>query len=121
MIRKATAFLETMDFSVNREKTRVFTGAARQEVTGLVVNKKLQVARKTRRRLRQEWYYCRQYGVEGHLERTGSEDSPEHYLERLAGSVQYVLSVDPENTEFRYMKEEITRELALRRAAASEN
>lgn len=116
VIRKATAFLEAMDFSVNREKTRVFTRGARQEVTGLVVNEKLQVPGKTRRRLRQEWHYCRMYGVEEHLKQTGLEESPEHYLERLAGRIQYVLSVDPGNSAFGRMKEEVARELAARRA-----
>ena len=119
VIRKATAFLEAMDFSVNREKTRVFTRGARQEVTGLVVNEKLQVPGKTRRRLRQEWHYCRMYGVEEHLKQTGLEESPEHYLERLAGRIQYVLSVDPENSVFGRMKEEVARELAVRRATGA--
>ena len=74
-----------------------------------MVNEKLQVPGKTRRRLRQEWHYCRMYGVEEHLKQTGLEESPEHYLERLAGRIQYVLAVDPGNSVFGRMKEEVAR------------
>lgn len=107
VIRKTGAFLENMGFTVNKEKTKVFTRGSRQEVTGLVVNEKIQVPRRTRRLLRQEWYYCKKFGVEEHQKKAGSKDSPEGYLERLEGKIRYVLSADPENREFLGMLEEI--------------
>lgn len=109
VIRKAGSFLETMGFSVNTRKTRVFTRAARQEVTGLVVNEKVQLPAGYRRRLRQEWYYCRKFGVEEHLKKIGSKETSEKYLERLLGKVGYVLAVDPENREFREIRKELLR------------
>lgn len=109
VIRRAAAFLEARGFSVNREKTRVFTRGSRQEVTGLVVNEKIQVPHKMRRQLRQEWYYCRRFGVEEHLRRIRWKDTPERYLERLEGKVRYALSADPINPELKRMLEEIRR------------
>lgn len=107
VIRKTSAFLGHMGLSVNREKTKVFTRGSRQEVTGLVVNEKIQVPRETRRLLRQEWYYCRKFGVEEHQKKVGSADPPERYLERLEGKIRHVLSADPQNREFQCMLEDL--------------
>jgi retron-type reverse transcriptase len=48
----ATKLIEAEGFVVNRNKTRVMTSAARQSVTGVVVNKSLGLSRQERRRMR---------------------------------------------------------------------
>ena len=53
----------------NDAKTRLLHDGMRQTVTGIVVNEKPQVPASYRRKLRQEIYYCMEYGVFAHLER----------------------------------------------------
>ena len=67
VIRKVSAYLEQMGMVLNRKKTRVYTRGSRQEVTGLTVNERVQVPRFYRKKLRQEWYYCKKYGVKEHI------------------------------------------------------
>lgn len=97
VIRKVSAYLEKMGFSQNRKKTGVYTRGTRQEVTGLTVNEKVQVSGAYRKKIRQEWYYCKKYGVKNHLERTGIREEPQDYLGKLMGKVQYILQIDPKN------------------------
>lgn len=73
----------------------------RQTVTGLVVNERPAVPAAYRRKLRQELYYCQKFGVEEHLRRTGNDMEPSAYLRSLLGRVNYVLSVHPEDRDFR--------------------
>ena len=69
-------------------------------VTGIVVNRKAGVASSYRRQIRQEVYYCEKFGVRDHLKRQGSDETESVYLRRLLGRINYVLSVDPHNSEF---------------------
>ena len=66
-----------------------------------------------RRKLRQELYYCRKFGVEDHLKKSGIDIAPEHYIAGLLGKVNYVLSVQPDNEEFlgykRWLKSQINK------------
>jgi RNA-directed DNA polymerase len=52
VIKKVTKILEVNGFKVNREKTRILQSNQRQEVNGLVVNKKININRKYYRELR---------------------------------------------------------------------
>lgn len=105
VIKKAEGFLKAMGFELNRKKTRVLSKASRQTVTGLVVNEKVQPSREYRRKLRQEFYYCRKYGVEEHLRRRreqricsgGKEDGKKPYLNSLLGKINYVQLTRPED------------------------
>lgn len=58
-------------FSLNVAKTKVLPQNCQQKVTGVVVNRVLQVDKKTRRKLRQEVYYITKYGVRSHIRHTG--------------------------------------------------
>lgn len=91
----AEAELQKLGFFLNDKKARLLPAGRRQTVTGLVVNEKVSVSREARRALRQAVYFCRRFGVEGHLERIGEDLTPEAYLERLLGRVGYVLQADP--------------------------
>lgn len=62
--------LRKMGLFLNDKKTiRVMRGQ-RQSVTGIVVNEGMSVPSAYRKKLRQEVYYCRRFGVEEHLKRT---------------------------------------------------
>ena len=131
--RKVCGYLRIMGFEPNRKKTRVLTCGSRQIVTGIVVNWKPQVPREYRRKVRQELYYCRKYGVEEHLKRSGAlklrPDSPDvsgmwntpdnwsaqdcvrRYLEALLGRINFILMANPEDTWFCEAKEEVRKAL----------
>ena len=87
--------LRALGFFLHGQKTALRSAGQRQKVTGLVVNDKVSVPREERRAIRQEAYYCRRFGVEDHLKRTGASLAPEAYLDRLLGRVGYVLQADP--------------------------
>ena len=91
----AEAELRSLGFFLNDQKTRLRSAGQRQTVTGLVVNERVSVPREERRALRQAAYYCRRFGVEGHLAQTGSGMPPEACLNQLLGRVGYVLQADP--------------------------
>lgn len=92
---KAEEGLHALGFCLHENKARLRRDGQRQEVTGLVVNHGLHVPSEDRRAVRQAVYYCRKFGVEDHLRRTGRQETPQAYLDRLLGWTGYILSVDP--------------------------
>lgn len=107
VIGKLSGFLQAMGFYLNEQKTRVIRPGRHQTVTGLTVNRKVQVPAGYRRKLRKDIYYCRKYGAGSHLQRVGDTDYlPEgqagihRYLQSLLGKVNYILSVNPEDVYF---------------------
>lgn len=108
---KVKGYLLAMGFELNGKKTRVQKKQHRQTVTGIVVNEKPQVSREYRKKLRAEIYYCGKYGVESHLKRSGicqgSREECERYLQQLLGKINYVLQVNPEDTYFQEVREEV--------------
>lgn len=91
--------LRQMGFFVNDRKTVVAGQGQRMQVTGLTVNERIAVPRSYRRRLRQQLYYCRKYGLDSHMERARITLSGSEYLRSLLGKVNYVLSVTPDDRE----------------------
>lgn len=100
---KAEGFLEAMGMALNRKKTRVSFRGGRQAVTGLVVNERPGVPREYKRRLRQEIYQYRKFGL------PGTETDSEKYRARLLGKIRYVLSVHPEDAWFAQAEQELKR------------
>ena len=87
--------LKKIGFLLNEQKTHIQHSFQQQTVTGIVVNKKLSIPADDRRRLRQELYYCRKYGISEHLRRIGVDASDETYRLRLLGKVNYFLQISP--------------------------
>lgn len=106
-------YLINRQFSLNEDKTKIMGRANAQYVTGVVVNKKAQVPRKYRERIRQEVYFIQQHGLEHHFSRVKGLpvwiDTPEVYLHHLIGKIYYVLQINPQDTEFveykRYLRD----------------
>lgn len=94
---KVEGFLDVMGFSLNEEKVKVLRSHQRQNVTGLVVNTQLHVSKQYLKKIRQEMYYIQKYGVDNHNQFTHQNVS----YASLLGKVNYVLSVDPNNLEFK--------------------
>lgn len=116
LIAKVRGFLRVYGFELNHKKTRILKKNMCQNVTGIVVNEKPQVSREYRRKLRQEIYYCRKYGVESHLSRKYAKcnkdfdygrNGKQKYLQRLLGKISYVCLINPTETEFHKIREEV--------------
>lgn len=95
------AELKKLGFLLNEQKTHIQPSGRQQSVTGIVVNEKLNVPAAYRRKLRQELYYCRKYGISEHLRRTNSELPEERCRMQLLGKVNYVLQIAPEDAQMK--------------------
>lgn len=91
--------LKKLGFLLNEQKTRIQRSCEQQKVTGIVVNEKLSVPGEDRRKLRQELYYCRKYGIADHLRRIGAQVPEETYRQHLLGKVSYFLQISPGDSE----------------------
>lgn len=101
-------------FELNTSKTHFVKNTHQQRVTGIVVNEKLQVPVEYRRKLRQELYYFYKFGAEDVILRNNYTDYisdgkalSEKYIHSLLGRVNYILQIDPHNTEFLSEKQKL--------------
>lgn len=99
VIRFVRQELKKMGFLLNEQKTRIQRPGQQQSVTGIVVNEKLSIPADYRRKLRQELYYCRKFGIQEHLQKIGLEITEETYRMRLLGKVNYVMQVHPDDQD----------------------
>ena len=116
VLYKVRGFLSATGFTLNEKKTCIAAAGQQQTVTGIVVNEKPQVSRAYRKKIRQEIYYCRKFGLKSHLTHSSPDASPTAWLHRLLGKINWVLTVNPKDAEFigyrsqvrTWMEEEIT-------------
>lgn len=88
--------LTKYDFTVNESKTRIYKEGSRKLITGILVKEDcLKLPKQFKRKLKQEIYYCKKYGVSTHLENTNSL-SRVNFKEYLYGKVYYLKMVEPE-------------------------
>lgn len=91
--------LKKMGFYLNDKKSVVAHKGQKQIVTGIMVNEKINTPLSYRKKIRQELYYCKKFGIASHLQRKQLDISEQDYLRNLLGRVNYVLSVDATNIE----------------------
>ena len=99
LIRFIRPELKKLGFLLNEQKTRIQRPGQRQKVTGIVVNEKMSIPADYRRKLRQELYYCRKFGIQEHLQKTGLEIPVDVHRLQLLGKVNYVLQLHPEDRD----------------------
>jgi RNA-directed DNA polymerase len=99
IIRFIRKNLYKYNLEINNDKVCVIKNSNKQKITGIVVNDKIQVDIKYRKKIRQELYYINKYGLKGHMNRLNITNKTK-YLESLLGRINFVLSVDNSNTEF---------------------
>ena len=99
IITKVRKMLSKLGLELNDDKIHVIKKSANQNVTGLVVNEKVQTSNKYRKKIRQEVYYIKKYGLSSHLKRLNIQDK-DKYLNSLYGKISYVLQIDNDNKEF---------------------
>ena len=96
--------LKKLGLFLNDKKTVVVRRGQRHSVTGIVVNEKLSVSSEYKKQVRQEMYYCMKYGIKSHLDSIGSNELPQDYVLRLLGRINYVLSIEPNNSQMQKYK-----------------
>lgn len=102
VIYKVKDELKKLGMQLNYDKIRVIYSNNSQTVTGICVNEKVQVLRKKRKKIRQEVYYIKKYGLRSHLKKVKMEDEFSYILS-LLGRINFVLmiSADKEFMEYR--------------------
>lgn len=80
------------NFDINVKKTRLSYYYQRQEVTGLIVNKKVSIPKEYVKELRKTIYFCKKFGVDSHLKKTGNYKS--FFKEHLYGKAYYIYMID---------------------------
>lgn len=90
--------LAKISLEINPNKLKIRKSGTQQLVTGVVVNKKLQVPRYKRKKIRQEIYYIKKWGITEHLNKIDSRKA--NYIEHLLGKVLFVLFINPDDLEF---------------------
>jgi len=107
VIAKVRGELKKLGLFLNDKKTSYARQGQRQEVTGIIVNEKQSVPREYKKKIRQEMYFCRKYGIKEHLERTQSGQDAEAFARSLMGRINYVLSVEPQSGEMAKYKKQL--------------
>lgn len=97
--------LYKLGLKINNKKIHVINNSQQQNVTGIVVNKKIQISSKYRNSIRQSIYYIKKYGLKDHLSKINYQDKSSKYINSLYGKTLYVLSIDSTNQEFIRYKE----------------
>lgn len=99
VIFKVKDELKKMGMQLNYDKIHVIHNNMSQQVTGITVNETPQVLKVKRRKIRQEVYYIKKYGLYSHLKRINVNDEFS-YLRSLLGKINFVLMVNSEDLEF---------------------
>ena len=99
--------LKKMGFLLNEQKTKIQRSGQQQTVTGIVVNEKLSIPADYRRKLRQELYYCRKFGIREHLRKIGLDIPEDTYRMQLLGKINYVLQLHPDDRDMIAAKNQI--------------
>lgn len=108
LVALVKAELKKLGLFLKNRKTVVVTSAKRQTVTGLVVNEKINPAKEYKKKIRQQMYYIKRFGIQSHAERQGITDVSA-YLSSLRGQIAFVLQTCPQNSEFKEYKEFLQR------------
>ncbi len=90
LMARVRHIVEDEGFEINQKKTRVLRQNARQAVTGIVVNERVAVPRKLRKRLRAILHQARRTGIEAQ-----NRDDHPYFRSWLQGMIAYVSMVDP--------------------------
>mgnify|MGYP004532273321 FL=1 len=104
IIIKVRKMLYKLGLELNDSKIHVIYNSSNQNVTGIVVNEKMQVNIKYRSKIRQEIYYINKFGIDSHLEKCGINIKPKNYLNKLYGRILYVLQINEDDEEFKKYK-----------------
>ena len=100
VIVKVRKMLYKLGLELNNKKIHIIHKSSNQNVTGIVVNEKVQVSAKYRKEIRQEIYYIKKFGLSSHLKKCDINIDSKRYLNILYGRVLYVLQINENDKEF---------------------
>jgi len=79
-------------FTINPLKIDYKYSNKRQVVTGVIVNKKPDLAREKRKYLEKILYICKKYGLDNFLNKSGHDQS---FIKSFTGELSYAVSINP--------------------------
>ncbi|MGB3206577.1 MAG: reverse transcriptase family protein [Crinalium sp.] len=91
IVKQIQAIVTQEGFAINQEKTRILRNSQQQQVTGIVVNEKLNISRKTLKSFRATLYQIENEGLEG--KHWGNSSN---LIASIAGFASFVAMVNPE-------------------------
>lgn len=100
VITKVREMLLKLGLHLNNDKIHVVDKSHNQSVTGIVVNEKVQISSNYRKKIRQEIYYIKKFGLNSHLHRIKYSGNERAYLNQLYGKILYVLQINSSDLEF---------------------
>lgn len=100
LIVKVRKMLYKLGLELNNNKIHIVHKSSSQNVTGIVVNEKLQVNIKYRNKIRQEIYYIKKFGLSSHMKKSDINIESKKYLNKLYGRILYVLQINEYDKEF---------------------
>lgn len=93
LLKIISDIIEECGFNINKKKTRFASYAGRQEVTGLIVNNdEISIPNDYIKKIRQELYYLKKYGLKGHREKVGFTNK--YYKDHMLGKILFVNQID---------------------------
>ncbi len=107
ILKHCKKVLSENNLEIQNEKTKVLRKHQKQYVTGIIVNEKLSIDSKIKRKIRQDIYYIKKYGLNSHMSHCNIEK--ENYLNHILGIINWVLFVEPKNEEFIQYKKDIVK------------
>ena len=95
--KDVVAIIEKHGFTPNPKKWRISKRGQSHYVTGLSVDDPVMphAPRAMKRRLRQEIYYIKKFGLANHLQKLSGDPLEQAVVNRLDGTVSYVASLEP--------------------------
>lgn len=105
VLKKAESIIVHEGFKINTNKTKVLRYSRQQEVTGIVVNKKLNIDRETLKKFRATLYQIEKDGIEN---KTWGKSN--NLIQSIQGYANFVSSVNPEKGKI--FQEQIKRIIA---------
>lgn len=107
VIIKVRKMLYKLGLELNDKKIHIVYKSASQNVTGIIVNEKIQVSTKYRKSIRQEIYYIKKFDLNSHLKNKNINIEKEKYLNILYGKILYILQINENDKEFNEYKKVI--------------
>lgn len=103
IISKVNTELKKMGMQLNYKKIHIIKDSQRQEITGIVVNEKPNISSPKRKKIRQEMYYIKKYGLTSHMKIKDIKDKYK-YLYSLYGKINFILTISPTEEFIQYKK-----------------
>jgi RNA-directed DNA polymerase len=97
IIKFVKSVMNDINLRLNEKKIRVRRPGQRQEVTGVIVNEKMQAPKELRRKLRQAVYYIEKYGLASHLDKT--ENLRANHVYHWLGIANFILFLNPKDED----------------------